>query len=220
MAQHTIDLPCIGDTYIDYDYPNTNYGSNTILKMCYYFVDYYRQRRIFLIFDHSSLPLRKKIISVKLMLYITEADPLGIGSGGMVVDHFSSPSWEEDVLTHNNWGGWTLISSTEIGPKTLVENAYNSFSLPIGTAYNQGKGFILYFTSSQSIEKDMSCHSRENTNPPMLRVTYEDAPPSKPTLLAPVSVYKDSASIIRFEWQYNSSVGGTQKKFDLQWSTN
>ncbi len=223
MAQHTIDLPCIGDTYIDSDYPDTNYGSNTILKMCYYFVDYFRDRRIFFIFDHSSLPLRKKIISVELMLYITEADPLNIGSGGMVIDHYSRPPWDEDTLTESIWseyGGRLLISRTEIGPKTLVENAYNSFSLPIGTAYNQGTGFLLNFTSSQSKEKDMSCHSRENTNPPILRVVYEDVPPDKPTLISPLGVYKDAKSVIRLEWQYNSSVGGKQKKFDLQWSTN
>ena len=32
MAQHTIDLPCIADTYIDSDNPNTNYGSATLLN--------------------------------------------------------------------------------------------------------------------------------------------------------------------------------------------
>lgn len=223
MAQHTVDLPCIGDTYIDSDYPDTNYGSNTILKMCHYFVDFFLSRGIFLIFDHSSLPLRKKIISVKLMLYITEADPLSIGTGGLEIIHFSGKPWDEDTLTRSIWlgfGGGLLISRTKIGPKTLVENAYNSFLLPIGTAYNQGTGFSLDFTSSQTEEKDMSCHSRENTNKPMLRVVYEDVPPDKPTLVSPVGAYKDSASVVRFEWQYNSSVGGKQKKFDFQWSTN
>jgi len=63
-------------------------------------------------------------------------------------------------------------------------------------------------------------HSRENTNPPYIEIVYEDVPPDKPTLVNPIGEYKDSNSIIRFEWQYNSSVGGTQKKFDLQWSTD
>ena len=60
----------------------------------------------------------------------------------------------------------------------------------------------------------------ENINAPYIEIIYEDVPPDKPTLISPIGEYKDSNSIIRFEWQYNSSVGGTQKAFDLQWSTD
>src|SRR5690606_21467956 len=63
-------------------------------------------------------------------------------------------------------------------------------------------------------------HSRENTNPPYIEIVYEDVPPDKPTPKEPIGVYKDSFGIIRFEWQYNSDVGGEQKAFDLQWSTD
>ena len=63
-------------------------------------------------------------------------------------------------------------------------------------------------------------HSRENTNPPYIEIVYEDVPPDKPTLISPIGEYKDSFATIRFEWDYNSSVGGEQKKFDLRWSTD
>src|SRR5678816_4276227 len=95
MAQHTIDLPCIADTYFDRDNPNTNYGSATILKM------QYQKTRAYLNFDSSSLPKDKKIISVHLKLYLTES--VYIGEFSLQIDFGISAEWEEHSLTGNNY---------------------------------------------------------------------------------------------------------------------
>ena len=60
MAQHTIDLPCVADTYVDGDKPYTNYGTAQILKLYkYYYGAWDEAQYMFLKFDNSALPVRK-----------------------------------------------------------------------------------------------------------------------------------------------------------------
>ena len=87
MAQHTIDLPCIADTYIDSGNPNTNYGSATLLNAGGDggSSSLYRYRALFK-FDWTSLPIRKKVVDVKVRLYSAKAMPSVVGCwiGGSV----------------------------------------------------------------------------------------------------------------------------------------
>ncbi len=219
MAQHTIDLPCVADTYVDGDKPYTNYGTAQILKLYrYYYGAWDEAQYMFLKFDNSALPVRKKIISASLRLYMTNSvdveDP-----GSLDIIGIRNFPWDEYTLTAQDYPTtFSAISYTRITDRDLSANAYNVFALPDVNPYNLRDGFTLsYWTTSGP---EIQCHSRENTNPPTLRVVYEDVPPDKPTLISPLGVYKDAKSVIRLEWQYNSSVGGKQKKFDLQWSTN
>lgn len=219
MAQHTIDLPCIADTYVDENNPNTNYGSATILVTSSHFPPQYKIKRTFLNFDNSNLPEHKKIINVQLKLYATESIYIGSNSMEIFVG-LIRPNWDENITTFANVNfPITAWSRTDITNKSVSGNIYNIFTLTDANPYKLEKGLLLLeFNQPDGVE--LKFHSRENTNPPILRVVYEDVPPSQPTLLTPIGVYKDSSSEIRFEWQYNSDVGGEQKKFDLQWSVD
>lgn len=215
MATHTIDLPCIADTYIDQNYPNTNYGSaTTLLSGEDGTGEYYMRQHALLRFDISSVA-RKKILSAYLKIFVTEAQK---GNNGSVDTQVIPHDFDEYSATYENTslslGGATRsINTVLIGQyqEFNVLTTYNNTLYPeciVGVKDGPGYHAYIKFTS------------REGVNKPVLKVTYEDVPPDKPTLLEPIGVYRDSASVIRFEWQYNSSVGGEQKAFDLQWSTN
>lgn len=235
MAQHTIDLPCIADTYCSYDNQATNYGSASLLRSGGYrltgtglVVLYYALTK----FNTSALPPRKKIIYAGLRVYSAKAMPAA--EGAEVAFNLYDINWEESTANYNNQGKTDISYFGQFSgvafTSGIPSNAWVEIDVtktPIISAILDGdisdKGIIFHWrdvTPGIPSEDYWQIHSRENTNPPVLRIIYEDVPPDKPTLIGPIGEYKDSNSIIRFEWQYNSSVGGVQKKFDLQWSTD
>lgn len=225
MAQHTIDLPCIADTYIDSGNPNTNYGSATLLNAGGDGGSSSRYRYYALFkFDWSSLPVGKKVINAKVRLYSAKAMPSAEGCriGGNVNER----DFNESTVTFNNYGSTptghrTYYSGASLAADTWYEFDFTSnYSLQHEKLINYGVNFI-WTKYYWDVNPDFwQIQSREGANPPVLRVIYEDVPPDAPTPKSPIGTYKDSKSVIRFEWQYNSDVGGTQKAFDLQWSTD
>lgn len=217
MAQYTIDLPCIADTYIDEGAPSTNYGTATTLQSGWSSSGVMRSRTAFLKFNNALLPTNKKIISTQLRLYLTQSLSIATGQN-FYIYKVTTKDWIENTLTYNNSEVWfsNMVSLTGVG---YAANYYIDINIPVsanvaykpdyGIAPNPNQdGAILYF------------QSREGANPPVLRITYEDVPPDAPTPKDPIGDFKDNKSVVRFEWTYNSSVGGTQKAFDLQWSTD
>lgn len=94
MAQHTVISQCIADTYIDNSTPNTNYGNSNILRLNSTDVSW---NIIFMKFAQANIPERKRIISVKLYLYLTEPfDALNDRYFYIVIpDSYCSPErWE------------------------------------------------------------------------------------------------------------------------------
>ena len=217
MAWHTVISQCIADTYIDDSTPNANYGNSNILRLNSPY-DYWNI--IFMKFAQANIPERKRIISVTLYLYLTEPlDALNDRLFSICIPLSKcSPerweNWEYEITANKFKNETTRFAATilaEISNKWLASGNYRAFEL-------RTHSLPPYVISLDGAT--IAFHSRENTNPPYIEIVYEDVPPDKPTLVNPIGEYKDSNSIIRFEWQYNSSVGGTQKKFDLQWSTD
>jgi len=230
MAQHTIDLPCIADTYCSYENPSTNYGSINVLRAGGY-IDYTELRYYALLkFNASIIPPRKKINYVGLRLYSVKSMPAA--ANAMIVFGMHDRSWDETTANYNNQGNaMTFVANYKYVSSGISANSWIETDITISSilsAITSGdiatKGIYFYWRNvtppDPPSENYWETHSRENTNAPVLRVIYEDVPPDKPTLISPIGEYKDSNSIIRFEWQYNSSVGGTQKAFELQWSTD
>ena len=217
MAQHTVISQCIADTYIDDSTPNTNYGNSNILRLnstdAFWNI-------IFMKFAQANIPERKRIISVTLYLYLTEPfDALNDRRFDILIPHsYCSPerweNWEYEITankfenTTTRFGGIVLA---EIRNKWLASGNYRAFELRTYSI----PPYVMSLAGAT-----IAFHSRENTNPPYIEIVYEDVPPDKPTLISPIGEYKDSFATIRFEWDYNSSVGGEQKKFDLRWSTD
>jgi len=218
MAQHTAISQCIADTYIDDSTPNTNYGNSNILRLKSANVFW---NIIFMKFAQANIPERKRIISAKLYLYLTEPlDAFDYGNFLITIpDSECSPerweNWEYEITankfkkaTPSSFGGITLA---RISNEWIASGKYRDFEL----ATYRVPPYVISLRGAT-----VAFHSRENTNPPYIEIVYEDVPPDKPTPRNPVGDYKDVFATIRFEWDYNSSVGGTQKAFDLQWSTD
>lgn len=217
MAQHEINLPCIADTYIDDDNPSTNYGSATSLligdRRLVSSGHYYKIA--LLEFNASGVPERKKIISALLRIYVTD---VVVSDGGRVRAEGKNIEFDEYGATANNTVTFVYFDKDTRQLSAISTGQYEEFETLRGGLHStciigvQGVGSDFY--------PYVKFSSRETDNPPILKVIYEDVPPDKPTPITPVGIFKDSRAQIRFEWQYNSSVGGAQKKFDLQWSTN
>lgn len=216
MAQHTIDLPCIADTWLDQANPNTNYGTATILKGGYMDSP---GNQILLRFNNSSYPSGKKFISSKLRVYNLIARS---ASSGDINCETHTSTWLENTATwSNNYNGTNHKYS---GYASLSANQYVELDISdiyfrksdISSILNLAIYWFGYGMSSGS--NYMQISSRETANSPILRIVYEDVPPGIPTPLSPIGINIANTNIIRFNWQYNSLAGGTQKAFDLQWS--
>lgn len=206
MAQHELNLPVVKDTYTDSDYPSTNFASAPLLKLST------RQHCLFE-FDYSAIPTRKNILSALLNIYQNE-----VGASVYIYAQRYHEAVNLDTVTANSeptaWGGAT---SERIAADTSGARQIPCTNAVIHNKTNNLNALLLTMKSDTVV----TFNSKEAaSNQPTLTVIYEDVPPSQPTLVTPIGVYKDSSSEIRFEWEYNSSVGGEQKKFDLQWSTN
>ena len=226
MAQRTIDLPCIADTYIDSGNPNTNYGSATLLNAGGEegSSSSYRYYALFK-FDWTSLPARKKVINAKVRLYSAKAMPSVAGC--RIIGGVSQRDFDESAVTYNNYGTKPDLGRRYYAGESIAANTWYDFDFTndyLGSyrerLINYGVNFVWSKDYWSENPNYWQIQSKEGANPPVLRVTYEDAPPNAPTPTEPIGIYKDSKSVIRFEWQYNSDVGGTQKAFDLQWSTD
>ena len=216
MAQHVINLPCIADTWCEL-YTNVNNGASTTLK----FGTYSMPSRVALLkFDHSLIPLGKRLVNATLKVYnLIARTPYGNGN---IYYRVKVQDWQENVLT-----GATLGSTSDAKTKRFPSfPANNYFDIDI-TDLNEianlmgiinGIHLDCYGVSTDTANNYISIASRETANPPILQITYEDIPPDRPTPIEPIGSYKGNTKSIRFSWVYNSTAGDTQKKFDLLWS--
>lgn len=220
MAQHTINLPCIADAWVDNLNYTTNYGMSTTLKFGWYSMP---SSTTVLKFDHSLIPSGKKLINATLKIYNLIARTPNAYCYIKYAVH--AQAWVENVI---NWGNGN-ISSTYPKSKTfystLAANQYISVDITdlndIASLLSNINGIALDCDRVSTVTNDnyMLIASRETANPPILQITYEDVPPDKPIPKYPDSQYIDNTTIIRFDWDYISSVGGGQQKFDLQYSS-
>jgi len=224
MAIHEIQIPILEDTYIDRNNPDTNYGNSTILriggkmpgapydlKFEYYALNKWEP-------SFPQVPSRKRILSQELYIYNYDLENANKIFGKIsTLRKENQPNFTEYTSNYNNTsfvaqGDFSLIDYGQ----TYGKNQY--IRLHTDDASN---GHMMLFTSEgMNTGEYFRLASRESSNPPYWKVVYEDVPPDAPTPTTPVGVYKDNTAIIRFEWEYNSSVGGEQKKFDLQWSSD
>jgi hypothetical protein len=218
MAQHVVNPPVVGDTYTDSQNLYTNYALSPNLYVANYYDNPYTIMDSYIRLNLSAvIPVRKKVISAYLSLYKNATTPYIMqlrvhktNDNVAITDITAAHS--PDGQAYNNYDATeipTAIGVLQAFATKAVIDAYgagaNTIKLSFGPQYNA----------------TLSLNSNEAaSNRPSLSVTYEDVPPDAPTPLEPIGLYKDSNSPIRLSWQYNSSVGGTQKAFDLQWSTD
>ena len=227
MAQTTVNLQCLGDTYVESSNPNTNYSAQTTLKLA----GFPDSIDTFLKFDLSSLPARKRIVSAYLKAYFQGfSSPGSFAVNRMIVRGYDIDI-NESQITYNNQP--TNIQSSGVtyhgtvvtgGVQQSSANSYVSIlaAAPLASAYAQNRNNIwIQLQVSYGDNYEQTYTSKESaTNKPYLEIIYEDVPPNAPTPTDPIGAYKDNKAAVHFAWQYNSDVGGVQKKFDLQWSTD
>jgi hypothetical protein len=205
MAQHVITLPCIGTAYIDsYNRYNNYVGSVMKIGENHRYKSYAK-------FNDSALPVRKKIISIKLKYYVEQVIP-------------------DTVQTHSEYYIRLGLKSNDININTVTYDNNNLISTQIRKVFPTTVGYLedeviekatkLAVFNSYAAWDNSILSGYGSANPPLLVVTYDDIPPDAPTPIDPIGSYIDRGSVIRFNWRYNSLVGGTQKGFDLLWSTN
>jgi hypothetical protein len=218
MALHTIQVPINKSAYVDRTNGNTNYGTLQYIRAGEYNDPTYLYIRYFSLFgwDTSLIPTGKKIVTAILYLYSLKAYTRS--SGGSLRHIYNTGAWAENTVTFNNAPIYTsfFYGSPYDYTGNIAANTYFTYTINPETVF-MPNGITLAIDGTDYAEFNSS---RATSNKPYLEVTYEDVPPDAPTPKTPIGIYKDSSAAIRFEWNYNSTVGGTQKKFDLQWSAD
>lgn len=226
MATHTVNVPITGDTYINVNSPSTNYGTTQQL-VCGggwpgntspdpFTGDIRRMYKQILVKWTPPVIPPRKTVSARLFYYAYDTqleeqyDYFMLGFDG-------DPSWQESNVT---WNNYTISeSAAQFGQARTSAGSYVSV---LDDNYNRGRQWL----EAGSVRllgyrnKEIRFGSRESANPPYWVVAYSDVPPSKPTIQGPSGEFLSNQSVIRFRWNYLSSVGGIQKGFNFQWSTN
>ena len=210
MAQHTLQITISEDTYIDKLNPDTNYGSSTEIKIGGPSDSAFDYEKIALLkWSEASLPARKRFVSRKLNLYATTQL-----TENCVITATDPVDFSEMVATWNTIMEGLERPSAWGREAQNVINAYATFNI---NGYDAGLAMLGLMAPNNAIHTFQSRHA---ANPPYIEIVYEDVPPNTPAPTEPIGSYKDSKKVIRFEWQYISDVGGTQKAYDLQWSAD
>lgn len=238
MAQHTIDLPCLIDTYVDWRNPSASYGSaSTLLTGAFTLIGYgpnnikqYHIRHVIMLkFDYSTLPAGKTITAATLRLYsINHVDNKNSSNTYPYDPFIIKPLWyafsESDAYNpqmgyYPEHEGFRNVVNTL--SNTYVDIDFIAF---INNSEVRNKGIIVSWEGAGEIAQDAEgpvwqIGARNSANPPVIRVVYEDTIPESPTLIDPIGSYINNSGIIKFRWQYNNTFG-VQKKFDLKWSSD
>jgi hypothetical protein len=222
MALHTIDLPCIKDTWVDSTNPTATHGSDTSLKggfmtgsMGSMPVD------IMCAFDWSSLPSGKTIKSMILRFYNVTAITASGDECFLLIGSLGK-AWAE-TISYNDYhsgGGVQYLNNANIPGNQYIEVDITDRLVSLSSIRDYGISIQWESVVGNGIQPNyITIQSREAANPSMLRITYDDALPDAPIPKGPIGA-RDNKSIICFEWEYSSSVGDKQSKFDLQWSVD
>ena len=222
MAQHEINIAADRSVWLDANDEYSRVNNTDYLRVGDYVhlggYEYLSKYSAAIGFAYESLPERKKILAATVYIHAKTSAAL---SRRFWYWH-KRDNWTESDITYNNFLGITYGS--EYGPLSAPYDSYtagNEYGINVGLIFAREKrSFLLMNRLDNAATCDFYSTRASSGVRPYMKVTYEDVPPDKPTLIGPEGVFKDSTAIIRFEWQYNSSVGGTQKKFELQWSTN
>ena len=108
ISTRTIALYPIADTYVDADYPTTNYGGEDHLYVSKYFSSLF-ERRAYLMFDLSSIDTEAIILSAELELWCWyRFTSLWHHNCTLGVHFCSDNSWKETTIF---WDNQPLFSS-------------------------------------------------------------------------------------------------------------
>lgn len=212
MAQHIINPTLVSDSYIDKNNPSTNFSSATELKL----QDGGSSGSVFypfLNFNLSIIPARKRVTAASLTLNQSGVSDFTYGvcavsddPATVTYNNMSGGKWYNDPAIVANVSGLRTLQCTNVITYIINGGAYHFLSLFVG---GYGWPNFISFNSKES-----------GSSIPSLSITYEDVPPSKPTLNEPIGSFEINTEVIRLSWNYISSVGGTQKGFNLQHSTD
>lgn len=226
MGQHIIQLSSgTKSAYIDRKNRDTNYGSSQILKVGGkhtsgpYDFDRYKA---FIYIPIFETPLYKKILDIKLKIYVTK----GLSGESDVAITMLSEEWSDNTITFNNNPSSGITRYSSISPGTGWKSISLSDYIDIWYDKFDYAGFRIeesgsYGSGSWGSDDDevLEFYSMKASNKPYIEITYEDAVPQAPTNFGPVGKVNRDA-VIHFSWTYNSEVGDYQTKFDLQWSSD
>ncbi|WP_027628112.1 DNRLRE domain-containing protein [Ruminiclostridium cellobioparum] len=232
MGTYIVDLPCIVDNYIDRQNSTTSFGSATTLLLGGFegFRGNDDNNRYITImkFNFSSLPAGKSILSAYLRLYsINHVENYNIKDSYnypfLIKPLWYTPTESDTYMNPELW--WTHHDGTRIDVETLASTYLNiDFMGFINNTDVRNKGIAIAWEGKGQTTYDIGpvwqIGARNSANPPMIRVTYTDTIPEKPTAIDPIGLYVQNSGVIQFKWVYNNSTGGSQYKFDLKWSTN
>lgn len=222
MAQYTIDLPCIADTYVAWNALSSNYGTAETLNAGGYAggSPFLRKYYTIMKFNFSALPSPlPRILSAKMRVFSAKPMPSGTNAG--IIWGIHNQNFGEYTANYTNQGDKTggTLEHFQDGINSGEWVLFGDLSKKIGQPDLTNNGIYFYWADGFS-EDFWQVSSRESANKPVLRVVCEDELPDKPVPQSPIGVFRDNASVVRFSWQYISSTGDTQAKFDLQWSTD
>ncbi len=98
----TIEIPAGADTFTSSGMPNTNFSSDSNLRVGFNVPQGLGAERMFLFFDVGSIPGNAVVQSATLRVYLNSFSPTGDVPMGMLA-RFLNSAWDVSTLTWNNY---------------------------------------------------------------------------------------------------------------------
>lgn len=220
------EFPATQDTFVASNYPDTNYGSMSSLRIGFAQAgwDPAGALRSFLQFDISSIPSNAVINWAQLQVYQYQVSPASDADMEVTTRHLNPPTWNEYTVTWNNGPNWGPIfdqglSSSSLGWKsadaTELVRSWHS-----GSVTNNG---LLFQGDERDWERQRWFYSRNANNAyyPRLVVDYTVQNDTTPPTASVNALPAWSRAQFTVSWSGSDNPGGSGiDYYDVQYNVN
>ena len=177
----TTQIVTTKDSYTDSNSPNTNFGSNPFLYLCYTTCTGVRDTWVF--FPLTSIPSNAQVVSAEIVLFANDYTiQKTFGQFDVNFMNTVGSAWSEGTLTWNNAPSGVgpidsgTLSNSTFGPGTLRIQVRDTVQKVLAGTYTNN-GFQIHPTSTGNAGNYLiTMWSRDGTRPdsvPLLSVSYQ-----------------------------------------------
>lgn len=219
-----VEFPVVADTFVTSGLPDTNWGSNSNLRLGFNLTNNFQAQRMLMRYDFSSIPSQAVINSATFRIFQHTVSPSNDAPMGFQA-RFLNSAWNENQVTWNShspdWGSVFITSSilSELGwreadARDLVREWVNGG--------RPNFGFIVIGDETPQ-QRERVFHARDANNGLFSRivvdftVSTDTTPPT--SFMVPLPVFSRDSFLVQWDGQDNPGGSGLDF-FDVQFQVN
>jgi hypothetical protein len=220
----TIEISPGADTFTASGQPNSNFGSDSLLRIGFNTAGL-GAVRTYLFFSVASIPVNATVQDARLRAYVTGFSPSGDSPMGILARFLTSP-WDASSITWNNfnpsWGAEIGVADIPAAVGWVEGNATGPVAEWVSGA-RANNGILLQGDERPDQGRERVLFSVNNTNglQPRLIVTYDVITDTMPPTATVASLPQWSPATFTVNWSGSDNAGGSGiRNYDVQFRAN